>query len=36
MFMMFFLFLILDKAAQYNNTNTHITKYKHWSVDVDF
>ena len=33
MFMTFFLFLILDKTAKYNHTNTHIT---HLSVDVDF
>ena len=33
MFMTFFLFLILDKTAKCNNTKTHITKYKHWSVD---
>ena len=31
----FFIFLILDKTAKYNHTNTHRTKYKHWSVDVD-
>ena len=36
MFMSFFLFLILDKTVKYNHTNTHITKYEHWSVDVDF
>ena len=36
MFMTFFVFLILDKTAKYNHTNTHITKYKHLSVDVDF
>ena len=29
MFMTFFLFLILDKTAKYNHTNTHITEYKH-------
>ena len=34
--MTFFLFLILDKTAKYNHTNTHIKKYKHLSVDVDF
>ena len=36
MFMAFFLFLILDKTAKYNHTDTHITKYKHLSVDIDF
>ena len=35
MFMTFILFLILDKTAKYNHTNTHITKYKHLSVDVN-
>ena len=36
MFMTFFLFLILDKTAKKKTTNTHITKYKQLSVDVDF
>ena len=35
MFVTFFLFLIFDKTAKYNHTNTHITKYKHLSVGVD-
>ena len=34
-FLRFFLFLILDKKAKYNHINTHITKYKHLSLDVE-